>query len=191
MSGTWITAGQATDPLYWARHCRETVRYAEALAEFKRGHDMGSKNPNWRYPSAEWVRQAERLVDLDRKLPTILAGKAKPSDAAETLGFAQLCYDKKLHSASARLWSEAFQAQPKLAEDMQADNRYNAACAAALAGSGHGKDDPVVKVAQGQNLAAQLEKAGINYHYTESTGGHTWSNWRIYLNELAPSLFQK
>jgi amino acid adenylation domain-containing protein len=32
MSGTWITAGQATDPLFWARHCRETVRYAEALA---------------------------------------------------------------------------------------------------------------------------------------------------------------
>jgi enterochelin esterase family protein len=56
---------------------------------------------------------------------------------------------------------------------------------------GHGKDDPVVKVAQGQNLAAQLEKVGINYHYTESTGGHTWSNWRIYLTELAPSLFQK
>jgi len=56
---------------------------------------------------------------------------------------------------------------------------------------GHGKDDPVVKVSQGQNLAAQLEKVGINSHYTESTGGHTWSNWRIYLNELAPSLFQK
>ena len=55
---------------------------------------------------------------------------------------------------------------------------------------GHGKDDPVVRVAQGQNLAAQLEKAGINYHYTESTGGHTWANWRIYLNEFAPSLFR-
>ena len=55
---------------------------------------------------------------------------------------------------------------------------------------GHGKDDPVVRVAQAQNLAAQLEKAGINYHYTESTGGHTWANWRIYLNELAPSLFK-
>src|ERR1035441_4198735 len=41
---------------------------------------------------------------------------------------------------------------------------------------GHGKDDPVVRVAQGQNLAAQLEKAGINYHYTESAGGHTWAN---------------
>lgn len=55
---------------------------------------------------------------------------------------------------------------------------------------GHGKDDPVVRVAQGQNLAAQLEKAGINSHYTESTGGHTWANWRIYLNEFAPSLFK-
>lgn len=56
---------------------------------------------------------------------------------------------------------------------------------------GHGKDDPVVNISQGRNLAAQLEKVGINYHFTESTGGHTWSNWRIYLNELAPSLFQK
>lgn len=55
---------------------------------------------------------------------------------------------------------------------------------------GHGKDDPVVRVAQGQNLAAQLEKVGINYHYNESTGGHTWANWRIYLNEFAPSLFR-
>lgn len=55
---------------------------------------------------------------------------------------------------------------------------------------GHGKDDPVVRVSQGQNLAAQLEKAGINYHYNESTGGHTWANWRIYLNDFAPHLFQ-
>jgi enterochelin esterase-like enzyme len=55
---------------------------------------------------------------------------------------------------------------------------------------GHGKDDPVVKVSNGENLAAQLQKVGINYHFDESSGGHTWSNWRIYLNELAPSLFR-
>ena len=82
------------------------------------------------------------MVELDRKLPAILSGKAKPADAAESLALAQICYDKKLHGASARLWAEAFQAQPKLAEDMQVQNRYNAACAAALAGSGQGKDDP-------------------------------------------------
>jgi enterochelin esterase family protein len=55
---------------------------------------------------------------------------------------------------------------------------------------GHGKDDPVVPVARGEGLATQLAKVGINYHFTESTGGHTWSNWRIYLNEFAPSLFK-
>ncbi|QBR70716.1 non-ribosomal peptide synthetase [Beijerinckiaceae bacterium] len=31
LTGNWITAEQATDPLYWAGHCRETVRYAAAL----------------------------------------------------------------------------------------------------------------------------------------------------------------
>ena len=36
----------------------------------------------------------------------------------------------------------AFKAQPALANDLEADNRYNAACAAALAGGGQGKDEP-------------------------------------------------
>ena len=117
-------------------------RYAEALAELKRGHELGSNNPNWHYPSAEWVRNAERQVELDAKLPTFLRGQAKPVDHLESLGFAQLCYQKKLHGASARFWTDAFQAQPKLAEDLNVPNRYNAACAAALAGSGQGKDDP-------------------------------------------------
>jgi len=121
---------------------RRQGRFAEALIELKRGHELGSKNPNWRYPSAEWVREAERLVELDRKLPAVLAGKLKPADAPETLGFAEICHEKNLHGASARFWADAFQAQPKLAEDVQAQNRYNAACAAALADSGQGKDDP-------------------------------------------------
>ncbi len=72
----------------------------------------------------------------------MLVAKAEPSGAAETISVAQLCYDKKLHGCSAGLCSEAFQAQPKLADDMQVQNRYNAARAAALAGCGQGKDDP-------------------------------------------------
>jgi len=135
-------------PDYAEAHCnlghtfRQQGHFDEALAEFERGHELGSKDPNRRYPSAVWVRETERMVELDRKLPAILAGKARPLDALETLGFAQICYFKKFHGASARLWAEAFQAEPKLAEDMQAQNSYNAACAAALAGSGQGKDNP-------------------------------------------------
>jgi amino acid adenylation domain-containing protein len=33
VSGTWITAGQATDPNYWSEHLRQTVRFAEGLQE--------------------------------------------------------------------------------------------------------------------------------------------------------------
>jgi tetratricopeptide (TPR) repeat protein len=116
-------------------------RLADGLAALRRGHELGSKDPNWRNPSAEWVREAERLVELDRKLPAILAGESKPSNNAESLEFAQLSHRKKLYVASARLWSEAFHAQPKVADDMQVQNRYNAACAAALAGCGQGTDD--------------------------------------------------
>jgi eukaryotic-like serine/threonine-protein kinase len=116
-------------------------RLDEALAELKRGHELGSNIPNWQYPSAQWVREADRMVELDRKLPMILSGHGKPSDAAESLVLAQMCHAKKLHGASARLWAEAFRAQPNLADDMKAQSRYNAACAAALAGSGQGKDD--------------------------------------------------
>jgi acyl transferase domain-containing protein/acyl carrier protein len=32
LTGTWITAEQATDPSYWARQLRHTVRFAEGLA---------------------------------------------------------------------------------------------------------------------------------------------------------------
>ena len=53
-----------------------------------------------------------------------------------------MCYDTGRHSAATRLYSEALKADRKLVEDRQAQHRYNAACAAALAGCGQGKDDP-------------------------------------------------
>jgi enterochelin esterase family protein len=53
---------------------------------------------------------------------------------------------------------------------------------------GCGKDDFVYNSVI--NLRAALDKAGIKYIYRESTGGHTWANWRIYLSEFAPQLFK-
>jgi acyl transferase domain-containing protein len=36
LTGRWITAQQATDPSYWARHLRHTVRFADGLEELVR-----------------------------------------------------------------------------------------------------------------------------------------------------------
>ncbi|RXG31907.1 esterase [Leeuwenhoekiella marinoflava] len=35
-----------------------------------------------------------------------------------------------------------------------------------------------------------LDKIGMPYEYTESDGGHIWRNWRVYLSEFVPLLFQ-
>lgn len=40
------------------------------------------------------------------------------------------------------------------------------------------------------DLRRFYDEIGFSYVYRESTGGHTWPNWRIYLSELAPLLFR-
>ncbi|MDF9830509.1 esterase [Parabacteroides sp. PF5-6] len=35
----------------------------------------------------------------------------------------------------------------------------------------------------------KMDEIGFKYTYHESTGGHTWDNWRIYLSQFAPMLF--
>ena len=35
LTGDWITPAQATDPAYWARHCRETVQFSGALERLR------------------------------------------------------------------------------------------------------------------------------------------------------------
>jgi len=115
---------------------------AEAIVEFRKARDLAKTNSELARQSEQNLIATEQQVLMPARLPQVLAGMLKPANAAETLGFAQLCYNRKLHGSSARLWTEALQAEPKLAGDMQAQNRYNGACAAALAGSGQGKDDP-------------------------------------------------
>jgi enterochelin esterase family protein len=53
---------------------------------------------------------------------------------------------------------------------------------------GCGKDDFVYQSVI--TLRNTLDKHSFKYTYRESTGGHTWANWRIYLSEYAPLLFK-
>jgi Flp pilus assembly protein TadD len=122
---------------------RTQGKYPESIAEFRMARDLARPADPHRAREIEQKLVAmEREASLVARLPAVLTGRLLPAGAIETLDFAGLSYAKKLHGSSARLWTEAFQARPELADDMQAGHRYNAACAAALAGCGQGKDNP-------------------------------------------------
>jgi serine/threonine protein kinase/Tfp pilus assembly protein PilF len=115
---------------------------AEGLASMKRGHSLGSRRPGWPPENSAVVSRAERLVQVDAKLPKVLSGEVQPADAAERVDLAWLCQQpyKQLYPAAVRFYSAAFAADPKLAADPSIGTRYNAACAAVQAGTGQGKE---------------------------------------------------
>jgi tetratricopeptide (TPR) repeat protein len=136
------------DPRYAEAYCNlgEILglqgHFNEALDALKAGHSLGSRRSTWSYPSATWVSDAEEHVLLDALLTNILRGEMPPADAAPRLRLAWLCRQpyKQLYALGARLSEEAFAADARLADDLESANRYSAACSAALAGCGKGKD---------------------------------------------------
>jgi len=77
---------------------------------------------------------------LEPRLPAILRGEVKPAGATECLQWVEVCRFKKQYACVARLYADAFAAQPQLTDDPGSGHRYNAACAAALAGCSRGED---------------------------------------------------
>jgi hypothetical protein len=82
-----------------------------------------------------------KLRALDARLAAVLKGEPA-KDNAERLTLAERAYATGLFASAARLWSEALKADPKLGDDRQAQHRYSAAGAAALAAGARGQDDP-------------------------------------------------
>ena len=131
-------ASNPKNPIYrqfLANHLQNMIRAARGLGD------------------SEGVAEAERAlaelresdpanIALDARLIAIHRGDQQPRDNAERLQLAQRAYDKALQADATKLWADALEADPKLAEDRRAQVRYNAACAAALGGCGRGKDNP-------------------------------------------------
>ena len=121
------------------------------LAEARKTLAAAILSYDWRATQARdhdaWIchvlrREAEGLVLPN--LPAFRRGEYHPQDNDERLallaGQLASCEFEGLQGAAARLYSDAFAAEPKLAEDVPAATRYHAARAAALAGCGQGKD---------------------------------------------------
>ncbi len=82
-------------------------------------------------------REAEGLILPN--LPDFLEGKYEPRDNDERLALLGVCQFTDRSPALARLYADAFAADPKLAQDVPAGTRYSAARAAARAGCGQGQ----------------------------------------------------
>jgi serine/threonine-protein kinase len=113
-------------------------RFGPARDSLRRCRELLPRSHPARQAATEGMRHCERLLALDEKLDPVLHGKAQAISAAERAEYARLCQYKKRFHASACLFREAFAAEPKLADDLRAAHRYNAACSAARAASGQG-----------------------------------------------------
>jgi hypothetical protein len=88
-------------------------------------------------------RETDPAMDaVDVRLRAIVKGEVRPKDVTERLQLAWRAYELARHAAAAQLWREALELDSRIADDRGNWHRYNAACAAALAGCGRGRDDP-------------------------------------------------
>lgn len=119
-------------------------RFEEALSAMQKAHDLGAKRADWPYPSKLWLGHAERLAHLRPDTAKILTGEVMPRNVQDSIALAWYCQHlyKQCNASAVQLYEKAFVAEPTLANNISNGLRYDAACAAALAGCGKGKDSP-------------------------------------------------
>lgn len=85
VTGNWITADEATDPSYWARHLRQTVRFADGMRELSKDADrvfleVGPGNTLCTFARQYLEKSAQHLVVSSLRHP-----KEQKSDTAVIL----------------------------------------------------------------------------------------------------------
>jgi serine/threonine-protein kinase len=120
---------------FMTNHLNNLIEATRALGDLKGLADAERQ-------LAEFRETDPAVAAFDARLRAIVKGEQRPNDVGERLQFAQRAYELTRHAAAARIWQEALELDPKLSDDRQAQHRYNAACSAALAGCGQGKNDP-------------------------------------------------
>ncbi len=136
------------------------------------------------------------VVPFVEKNYRVLTGSANRAIAGLSMGGGQTLRTVASHPdqfAYVGVWSAGV--NPQVTADFEKRN------AAFLAGASKvnqqiklfaiscGEKDPLAFTGS-QNLAEILKKHGIKHDVQISSGAHTWINWRQYLNELVPRLFQ-
>jgi serine/threonine-protein kinase len=141
-----FTEGIKLNPNEAQAHFRlgETLRlqgkFAEARDSARRCLALLAPDAPLRPAATAALERCQRLLALESKLGPVLRGEQQPADASERLGLIAVCKLQRRYAAAARLYRDGFAADVALTDDPTGASRYNAACYAALAGSGQGED---------------------------------------------------
>src|SRR5262249_25463738 len=100
-------------------------RYAEAARAFAQAEALFTQA---RSPLAAQAdrerRRCEQLAQLQTRLAAFVRGELLPQGAAERLALAAVCPPEQRYVLAAQLCAEAFDLDPKAAEDVRVGNRF-------------------------------------------------------------------
>ncbi len=119
---------------------REMGRYLEALDAMRRGHEVGSRTPGWKYRSDAWVANLEALAPVETRFDAVAGGAAEPQDFAESLRLSRVAFGRKRFVMAVRLFEKAMELNGGVAPHPRAADRLHAARAAAAAAARMGAD---------------------------------------------------
>jgi amino acid adenylation domain-containing protein len=94
VTGTWIKAEEATDPLYWAAHLRQTVRFADGVGELVKATEIILLEVGPGQTLANLVRPQVSKERAQSVFPTMRHQLSRTSDIESLLG------------ALGKLWAE-------------------------------------------------------------------------------------
>jgi tetratricopeptide (TPR) repeat protein len=131
-------------------------RFAESTALLQKGIELADAGdlriPNLR----QTLRQMAPLLDSAVRMEKVLKGQAKPINGADCFNMAQISrvYMRR-YAQAVRFFVESLDERSDLPRSIKEAGRYDAACAAALAGCGQGEGAPTDAAA----LAAHRKQA--------------------------------
>ncbi|OGW37725.1 MAG: polyketide synthase [Nitrospirae bacterium RBG_13_39_12] len=85
VSGTWVTLDEVTNPKYWVRHLRQTVRFSDGIEELLRGPDRVFLEVGPGHTLCTLVRQHQNGLKNHLVLSSIRHPKEPKSDVAYIL----------------------------------------------------------------------------------------------------------
>jgi serine/threonine-protein kinase len=120
-------------------------RFDAAIEAARRAQELNPPNPALQEALLQVLAEAKELQQLSAQLDAIDLGKAEAKEPKEQIALAQLCQRfRQRYAAAAQFYKRAFEVELLLSGDLRNGLRYNAACAAALAGCGQGIDGPAL-----------------------------------------------